>query len=93
MKIFIKGLLITFLIQNHLMASEIMNKTHFFLEIESLNMVMRYKKLKNTDIDKNNEYKYQALPLDECNSLVKVRKNNILELFNVNICNKTFFKK
>ena len=93
MKIFIKGLLITFLIQNHLMASEIMNKTHFFLEIESLNMVMRYKKLKNTDMDKNNEYTYQALPLDECNSLVKVRKNNILELFNVNICNKTFFKK
>jgi len=56
-------------------------------------MVMRYKKFKNSDIDKNNEYKYQALPVDECNCLVKVRKNNILELFNVNICNKTFFQK
>ena len=93
MKNFIKVLLIPFLIQNHLMASELINKTHFFLEIESLNMVMRYKKFKNPDIDINNEHKYQALPLDECNSLVKVRKNNILELFNVNICNKTFFKK
>jgi len=93
MKNFIKVLFITFLIQNNLIASELINKSHFFLEIESLNMVMRYKKLKNTDMDKNSEYKYQALPLDECNSIVKVRKNNILELFNVNICNKTFFKK
>lgn len=93
MKNFIKVLLIPFLIQNHLMASELINKTHFFLEIESLNMVMRYKKFKNSDIDKNNEHKYQALPVDECNCLVKVRKNNTLELFNVNICNKTFFKK
>ena len=93
MKNFIKVLFIPFLIQNHLMASELINKSQFFLEIESINMVMGYKKFKNTDMDKNNEYKYQALPLDECNSIVKVRKNNILELFNVNICNKTFFKK
>ena len=92
MKNFIKVLFITFLIQNNLIASELINNSHFFLEIESLNMVMRYKKLKSTDMDKINEYKYQALPLDECNSIVKVRKNNILELFNVNICNKTFFK-
>ena len=87
---FIRFLLISSLIPNNLWASESLNKKHFFLEIESLNIVMRYEQFKNPYIDKNNENKYQALRLDECNCLVKVKKNRRLRLFYVDICNKKF---
>ena len=92
MKNFTKVLLISFLIPNHLIASEFINKKHFYLEIKSLKMVMNYKKFKNPFMYKNNDYKYHAIPIDECNCLVKVRKNNRLELFNIDICNKILFK-
>ena len=93
MRNLIKVSLIPFLISNNLMASELINEKHFFLEIESLNMVMRYEKFKNPDMYKNNQNKYYAIPIDQCNCLVKVKKDYIVELFNVDICNKIFFKK
>ncbi len=93
MKNFIKFLLISFLISNNTLAGESLNKKHFYLEIESLLMVMRYEKFKNSSMNKNYQIKYQALPLDKCNCVVKVKKKNKIDLFYTDICNKTIVKK
>tara|TARA_Y100000589_G_C27030779_1_gene578907 strand:- start:3 stop:281 length:279 start_codon:yes stop_codon:yes gene_type:complete len=82
----------SFLLTLPLISEELNNNT-YSLEIESLLMVMNYQEINNIYKDTENIKKYQALPLDKCNCLVKVKNNSGIQLFNVDICTKTLVKK
>lgn len=59
-------------------------------EIKALIIFMEYEK----GIEKTNNIKkgYLSIPIDNCISIIKVKKFNLIKSYEVNICNKSVFK-
>ena len=59
-------------------------------EIKALIIFMNYEKgfEKANNINKG----YLSIPIDNCNSIIKVKSFNLIKSYGVNICNKSVFK-